>query len=206
MAPATRQRDSTRERLIDLVRVRGVIRPRDAAELGIAREYLRRLKNEGILEQPGRGLYVLAGSELTELQSVAEVCKKVPHAVICLLSALQYHGLTTQMPHEVWIAIGNRTWEPKLDTVQLRVTRYSASSLAYGVQEASVSGVTIRVFNPAKTIADCFKFRNKVGLDVAIEALRDGLSKRIVNMDELWNASEVCRVAKVIRPYLESLA
>ena len=205
MASSTSKRDSTRERLIELVRERGVLRPRDAMEFGIAREYLRRLRDEGILEQPGRGLYVLAESEPSERQSIAEVCKRVPHAVICLLSALQYHGLTTQLPHEVWIAIGNGTWHPKLDNVRLRVTRYSASSFAYGIQVASVSGVTIRVFNPAKTVADCFKFRNKVGLDVAIEALREGLTKRIVNIDDLWTAAKVCRVSKVIRPYLESL-
>lgn len=198
--------DSRRQTLIELVRKHGVIRPRDAVEAGIARQYLKRLRDEGVLHQPSRGLYVLTESSPTEVQSLVEVCKKVPHAVICLLSALQYHGLTTQLPHEVWIAIGNSTWQPKLNNIQLRVSRYSASSLAYGVQEISIDGATIQVFSPAKTIADCFKFRNKVGLDVAMEALRDGLSKRVSNVDEIWRAAEVCRVTNVIRPYLELLA
>ena len=206
MSPNNQTSDSSRERLFSLLRKQGVVRARDVEKLGIAREYLRRLRVEGFLEQPSRGLYVLAESQPTQWQSIVEVCKKAPHAVVCLLTALQYHGLTTQLPHEVWIAIGNSSWQPKLDHVNLRVTRYSASSLAYGVQETLVDGVNVRVFNPAKTIADCFKFRGKVGLDVAIESLREGLAKRTVSVDDLWKAAGVCRVGTVIRPYIESLA
>lgn len=205
MASGKQMKKSSRHRLIELVRKQGIIRTRDADKLGIAREYLRRLRNEGILEQPGRGLYVLAQSKPTEMQSIIEVCKKVPNSVVCLLSALQYHGLTTQLPHEVWIAIGNSSWQAKVDTVKIRITHFSPASFSYGIQKVSIGGVKLRIFNPAKTIADCFKFRNKVGLDVALEALREALAKRIVSVDDISKAASVCRVSTVIQPYLESL-
>jgi predicted transcriptional regulator of viral defense system len=197
---------SPRERVIRLARTYGVVRPQDLREIGVPREYLRRLRDEGVLEQPGRGLYVLAEAKPTEHQTLLEVCKRVPHGVICLLSALQFHGLTTQLPQDVWIAIGAKTWAPKLAYPRLRIARFSPATLAYGVDERRIGGAVVRVFNPAKTVADCFKFRNKVGLDVALEALRDCLKQKRATPDELWNAAKVCRVANVIRPYLESLA
>lgn len=197
---------SPRERVIRLAKSQGILRPQDLKEIDVPREYLRRLRDEGVLEQPARGLYVLANSKPTEHQSLVEVCKRVPQGVICLISALQFHEFTTQLAHEVWIALPTKAWAPTFDSVRLRVMRYSPTTLAYGVEERRIGGAVVRVFNPAKTVADCFKFRNKVGLDVAMEALREAVRHRKATRDEIWKAAQVCRVANVIRPYMESLA
>jgi predicted transcriptional regulator of viral defense system len=194
------------DRVIRLAKAQAILRPKDLEAIGVPREYLRRLRDEGVLEQPARGLYVLADSEPTEHQSLVEVCKRVPQGVICLLSALPFHELTTQIAHEVWIALPTKAWALKVESPRLRVVRYSPSTLTYGVEERPIAGAVVRVFNPAKTVADCFKFRNKIGLDVALEALRDCVGKRKSNRDEIWKAAQVCRVANVMRPYLESLA
>jgi predicted transcriptional regulator of viral defense system len=197
---------SNTQRVLELVRKQGVIRPKDLDALGIPREYLRRLCDRGALEHPGRGIYVAADARTTENQTLAEACKRVPHGVVCLLSALQFHDLTTQAPFEVWMAIGGKAWSPKVDYPPLRFVRFSEKTLAEGVETHRVGGVAVRVFSAAKTVADCFKYRNKIGLDVALEALRDCWRKRRATMDELWHAAETCRVANVMRPYLESLA
>jgi predicted transcriptional regulator of viral defense system len=206
MAPGQRPAESARQRILELVRERGIIRSRDVDELGIPREYLIRLRNQGVLERPGRGLYRLADGQATEHQTLIEVCKRVPHGVVCLLSALQFHGLTTQLPHEVWIAIGTRSWAPRLDTAAIRVIRLGSAPLSYGAEQIEIDGATIRIFHPAKTVADCFKFRNKIGLDIALEALADCLRQKKATADEIWQAARVNRVLNVIRPYLESLA
>ena len=146
-----------------------------------------------------------ADARPTENQSLVEACKRVPRGVVCLLSALQFHGLTTQAPFEVWMAVGVRAWAPRVDYPPLRIVRFSGSALTGGVEERRIGGVPIRVYGPAKTVADCFKFRNKVGLDVALEALRDCRRRRKATMDELWRAARVCRMTNVMRPYLESL-
>ena len=196
---------SRKERVLELVRQAGVLRPRDLDAEGIPREYLRRLLGEGLLDRTGRGLYVAIGSKPTLHHTLAEVCKRVPHGVVCLLSALQFHELTTQAPFEAWLAIGEKARLPKVDYPPMRVVRFSGQALEFGVQEHRVEGVVVRVYDPAKTIADCFKYRNKIGLDVALEALRDCWKKRRATMDELWAGAKVCRVANVMRPYLESL-
>lgn len=204
--PAPTETDvSPRERVIRLAKSQGILRPQDLKEISVPREYLRRLRDEGVLEQTARGLYVLAASKPTEHQSLVEVCKRVPQGVICLISALQFHELTTQLAHEVWIALPTKAWAPKLDSPRLRIVRYSPTTLAHGVEERRIGGAVVRVFNPAKTVADCFKFRNKVGLDVALEALRDAIRQRKATRDEIWKAAQICRVANVMRPYLESL-
>jgi len=196
---------SKKQRVLELVRDRGVLRPRDLDSVGIPREYLRRLCNEGLLERPGRGLYVAADAEPTEMETVAEACRRIPHGVVCLLSALRYHDLTTQSPFEVWMALSRKARLPKVDYPAVRVVRFSGSALEYGVEEHPVGTVPIRVYSPAKTVADCFKYRNKIGRDVAMEALRDCWKKRRANMDELWDAAKVCRMTNVMRPYLETL-
>ncbi len=207
MAANAKKPESPRQRVLQLARKRGLLRPKDLEEIGVPREYLRRLRDEGVLDQPGRGLYVLADGKPTEHQSLAEVCKRVPRGVVCLLSALQFHGLTTQLPHEVWLALGASSWTPKMDSLRLRIIRFrSTAAFTYGVSEPRIDGSTIRVFNPAKTVADCFKFRNKIGLDVALEALRECIAKRKATRDDIWKAAKVCRVNNVMRPYLESLA
>lgn len=193
------------ERVLKLVRQAGVLRPRDVEAQGIPREYLIRLRDRGVLEQPSRGLYILADADLGENQTLAEACKRVPHGVVCLLSALQFHVLTTQIPHEIWLAIDVKARQPKVDYPPLRIVRFSGKALAFGVGEHRIGGVPVKVYGPAKTVADCFKYRNKIGVDVALEALRDVWRQRRATMDELLEAAKVCRVARIMRPYLESL-
>jgi len=194
-----------KDRVLKLARQAGVLRPRDLDAEGIPREYLRRLLAEGLLDHPGRGIYVVAGLKPTPNHSLAEACKRVPHGVVCLLSALQFHELTTQAPFEVWLAIGEKARLPKVDHPPLRVVRFSGPALEDGIKEYRIEGVMVKVYTPAKTVADCFKYRNKIGLDVAMEALRDCWKKRRATMDELWQAAKTCRVANVMRPYMESI-
>lgn len=191
--------------VIELVRRAGIFRPRDLDSHGIPREYLMRLYRRGLVQRVGRGLYTLADADVSEHHSLAEACKKIPHGVICLLSALRYHGLTTQAPFEIWIAIDVKARKPKGDNPPLHIVRFSGDALHFGIEEHSIQGVRVRVYDPAKTVADCFKYRNKIGLDVALEALREGWRERRCTMDELWHSAKVCRVANVMRPYLESL-
>ena len=196
---------SRKDRVLDLVRQAGVLRPRDLDAEGIPRIYLRRLLAEGLLDRPGWGIYVAADLKPTPNHSLAEACKRVPHGVVCLLSALQFHELTTQAPFEVWLAIDEKARLPKVEYPPLRVVRFSGPALESGIKEHRIEGVAVKVYTPAKTVADCFKYRNKIGLDVALEALRDCWKKRRATMDELWQAAKTCRVANVMRPYLESL-
>ena len=193
-------------KVLDLVRKVGVLRPRDLDPYNIPRTYLSRLCAAGKLQRIGRGLYVLPGSSVTEHHSIAEACKRVPKGVVCLLSALRFHEFTTQAPFEVWLAIGEKAWRPRLEYPALRIVHFSEATLTAGVEEHQIEGVTVQVYSPAKTVADCFKFRNKIGLDVAIEALRECRRDRRCTMDDLWRYAEICRVRNVMRPYLESLA
>jgi predicted transcriptional regulator of viral defense system len=196
---------SKAELVARMVRKAGVFRPRDLDRVAIPREYLRQAKDRGLVRQVGRGLYVADGSRVTEHHTLVEAAKRVPRGVICLLSALRFHGLTTQSPREVWIAIAHNARRPRADYPLMRVVHFSGKALSYGIEEKKLEGVAVRVFGPAKTVADCFKYRNKIGLDVALEALRDCYRQRKATMDELFMAAKVCRVARVIQPYLESL-
>jgi len=193
------------DKVLKLIKRAGVLRSRDLAEHGVPREYLRILQKKKKIQRSGRGLYILAGADVTQQHSVVEAAKKVPAGVICLLSALRLHGLTTQAPFEIWMAIDFKAWKPKMDYPPLRIVRFSGQALTEGIQTRKIEGVSVRFYDPAKTVADCFKYRNKIGLDVALEALRDCRKKRKATMDELWAAAKVCRVAKVMQPYLESL-
>jgi predicted transcriptional regulator of viral defense system len=183
----------------------GVLRPRDLDEYAIPRVYLRRLCERGALQRVGRGLYVLTGADVSESHTLAEACKRVPHGVVCLLSALRFHGLTTQSPFEVWLAIHSKARRPRVDYPTLRFVRFSARCLEAGVEDHAVEGVAVRVYSPAKTVADCFKYRNKIGLDVALEALRDCRRQSKCTNDELWQYATLCRVANVMRPYMEAV-
>lgn len=194
-----------RQQIIALARRSGVLRPRDLAAIGIAGMYLNKLHLQGVLERPSRGLYVLADTEPSPQRTLAEVGKRYPKSVICLLSALQFHGLTTQAPFEVWIALDHKARRPKVGYPPMRIVRFSPAAMRFGVEEHNVSGVMVRIFSAAKTVADCFKYRNKIGVDVAIEALRDSLRRRKATVDELWAAAKVCRMANVMRPYLEAV-
>lgn len=198
--------NTKRTKILKLAHSAGVLRPRDLERVGISGEYLNRLHSEGLLSRPSRGLYVLAEREVVEHQSLIEACKRVPHGVVCLLSALQFHGLTTQSPFEVWLAIGEKARLPKVDSPALRVVRFGKASLVFGVKSHKIGRVAVPVTTPAKTVVDCFKYRNKIGLDVALEALRDCLRKRLATMDAIWEAARICRMTNVMRPYLESIA
>ncbi len=201
-----RDMDTAAEKLIDLVRSQGLIRPRDLLPLGIPRVSLTRAVRRGQLECLGRGLQGLPGRAVSAHGTLAEVARRVPKGVICLLSALRFYGLTTQAPFEVWLAIDNKATAPRLDYPPLRIVRFSGAALTEGVEEHVVDGVTVRVTGIAKTVADCFKYRNKIGLDVALEALREAWREKRMTSDDLWRYARICRVANVMRPYLDSLA
>ena len=148
---------------------------------------------------------MLPQSAHSENLGLALVAAAVPQSVICLLSALRFHGIGTQAPHEVWIAVAQGATRPRLDYPTVRVTLVSGLAFTYGVEHHQVDGVPVRIYSPAKTVADCFKFRNKIGLDVAIEALREALRAKNCTREELWAAGKACRVTTVIRPYLEAM-
>lgn len=193
------------EQILQLARARGLLRSADLAGLGIPRTYLSRMLARGQLVRLERGLYGLPEHVPSEWHSLAVVSRKVPSGVICLLSALQFHGLTTQAPFEVWLAIPYRSRSPKLEYPPLRVVRYGAASLAVGLETHKVEGVEVRVFSLAKTLADCFKYRRQVGLDVALEALKEGWRERRFRVEEVLEYARVNRVDKVLRPYLEAV-
>lgn len=183
----------------------GVLRARDAVARGMSRKRLAEASRAGKLERVGRGLYVPAGAKITEHHTLVEAAARVPHAIVCLLSALRFHQLGTQAPHEVWLAVDRKAWKPVVDWPPLRVVRFSGSALAFGAERHVLEGVPVNITSREKTVADCFKYRNKIGLDVALEALREYLRSRKRSVDELMRAARVCRVARVIQPYLEAM-
>jgi len=191
--------------LLRIAQKAGVLRARDLQAHGIPRSVLQRLYERGILSRVGRGLYVLSDAKITENHTLAEVSKRVPGGVVCLLSALQFHGLTTQVPFEVWLALGIKGRRPKEPQIPLRVVRFSEAALRAGAETHQIEGVPVKVYDPAKTVVDCFKYRNKVGLEVALEALRDCRRQRKCTNDELWKYAKICRMTNVMRPYLEAL-
>jgi len=174
----------------------GIVRPRDIEAIGLPREYLVRLHRQGKLNRPTRGIYTLPDADVTERHAYAEVAKRVPKAAICLLSALAFHEITTQSPASVWIALASPL---------LRIVRLSGLSLTTGIENYQVDGVPVRVYSAAKTVADCFKFRHKIGLDIAIEALKDCLRQKRASINQIYRYAQVCRVGNVIRPYMEAL-
>lgn len=200
-----KEKETRRQQVIRLVQRFPVVRPKDLAERGLPKDYLYMLAQEGIIERVGRGLYQWPDSDLGRYQSLVEVSKLAPRAVVALLSALNFHEMTTQNPHQIWLAIDRKGWRPEISYPPVRYVTMSGEALSAGVELHSVDGVPIKVFSPAKTVADCFKYRNKIGLDVALEALREGWSARKFTMDELLKYAVICRVNKVMQPYLESL-
>ncbi len=196
---------SPSDRILQLARKSGALRPRDLVAYGIAPVYLQRLVKEGKLDRTGRGLYSLPKFRVTEFHSLAEAGKKVPKGTVCLMSALRFHGLTTQAPFEVWIAVDVKAQRPRVDHPPLRIVRFSGNALAEGVEVHRIENIEVRIYSAAKTVADCFKYRNKIGLEVALEALRDYLRKYRGKTDDLWRYAAVCRVQNVIRPYLEAM-
>jgi predicted transcriptional regulator of viral defense system len=192
------------QQILELAREKGIIRAEDVEAMGISRNYLYRMHKEGLLEKSAVGLYTLPEAPVTENSSLVEIAKRLPHAVVCLISALSYHGITTQIPHEIWLTIPRGSWRPDVEYPPLNLTYVSGPAYSFGIQEHVINGVAVKIYTPAKTVVDCFKFRNKVGLDVAIEALREAWRSRKVTMDELVEAAGVDRVSKIMRPYLEA--
>jgi len=193
------------QKLLDYVRKNSIIRACELDDLGISRVYLTRLVRDGRLERISRGLYQRPESDITRYFTLIQAAKRVPSGVICLLSALSFHDFTTQLPHQVWIAIERGKWEAGIRDLPLRFFEFSGKAFHEGIETHTVQGVDIRVYHPAKTVADCFKYRNKIGLDVALEALREGQRARKYTNEELWHYANVCRVANIMRPYLEAM-
>jgi len=183
-----------------------VFRPRDVEALGIPRNELRAWLRHGTAERVGRGLYRPAGAEPSEHETIARVVARVPQAVVCLLTALRVHGIGTQAPREVWIAIDRKARKPQLGDLPVRVVRFAAPMLTYAVETRDVQGVPVRITSPARTVVDCFRYRNKIGLDIALEALRDALATRRAKVEDILRIAEMGRVRRVIEPYLEAAA
>ena len=196
---------TVRQRLIRIARRSGAIRSRDLKKHGIPREYLRRLQAEGVLRRVARGVYRLADYPVTEHATLVEAVKRVPEGVICLLSALLFHDIGTQLPGEVWIALDRKAWKPRASDIPIRMVRPSGAALLEGVEQYHIEGVRVSVSSPEKTVADCFKYRNTVGLDVSLEALRDCRERHHCSANELWRFAKINRVSSVMRPYLEAV-
>ena len=194
------------EQVLALASNTSLLRARDVAALSLPTIILSRLVRDGRLRRVARGVYARPDRPFSEDISLAEIALRVPRGVICLLSALRIHGLGTQAPHQVWLAIPQNSPTPRVERPSLRAVRMSGPALTEGVESTRIDGVDVPVFNAAKTIADCFKYRNKIGVDVALEALRDGWAHRKVSMDELSHYADIDRVSNVMRPYMESVA
>jgi len=193
------------DRLRALLKRVELLHARDLSPLGIPRRYLARLCADGSLERVGRGTYMTKGVPEDLNLGLAQVAMAVPHSVVCLLSALRFHEIGTQNPHQIWIALDRRSAYPRVKKPALRVVRFTGSALGEGIEKHEIAGVQVRIYSPSKTVADCFKYRNKIGLDVALEALREVLRSRKCTVDDLWRDAKICRVSKVIRPYMEAL-
>ncbi len=190
--------------ILEIARRAGVVSAAEVRSRGIHHEYLRQMCVSGKLVRVSRGMYSLPDAEITPHHGLALVAKAIPSGVICLLSALRFHEIGTQAPHEVWIALDRRAARPKTRYPRTRIVRFSGSALTEGVEEHTIEGVKVGIYTPAKTVVDCFKYRNKLGLDVALEALRDVLQTRKCSTDELWKYAKICRMTTVMRPYMEA--
>jgi predicted transcriptional regulator of viral defense system len=193
------------DKILGIAGEKKFIKPKYLIAEKIPTVYLSRLVKQGKLLQVGHGLYTLPETQFDENQSLLEVQQLVPNGVFCLLTALQFHNLTTQNPFQVWLAVDRKVAVPRIRSIQNRIFRMSGEMFSAGVEEHQVESGTIRVYSPAKTVADCFKYRNKIGLDVAMEALRDAWRKRLMTMDELFHFAKINRVTNVILPYAQML-
>lgn len=200
-----RQTGSQRQAAQALLRERGIVRLAELRAAGITAATMSRMERDGEVLRLARGLYQLPDAPLDASHGLAEAAKRVPKGVVCLVSALAFHGLTDQLPRKVWLAIGQKDWAPKSDGSSIRIVRFTESLLAEGVETHIVEGVPVKVFGIAKTIADCFRHRSKIGLTVAIEGLQEALRQRKATPGEIAREAERGGVATVIRPYLEAL-
>jgi predicted transcriptional regulator of viral defense system len=183
----------------------GIFRLRDVDRVGLTRGRLRGMIHRGEAEKVGRGLYRRPSSAVTELDTVATVCARIPDGLVCLLTALAIHRIGTQLPSEVWIALDRKARKPRIDDLPVRIVRFSGTMLRYGIEERRVQGVPVRITSAARTVVDCFRYRNKIGIDVALEALKDALQTRKTSVQSIVRAAEVGRVYAVMKPYLEAI-
>lgn len=199
-------KESHAKKILNLARKHGVLRAKELAAHEIPREYLARLVSQGLLERRARGLYSLPDQPISEHHTLVQVAARIPRGVICLLSALSFHGITTQQPAAVWVAIPRDSKRTrKLEYPPLKLCVYSEGPYQAGIESHKLEGRTVNIYNLPKTIADCFKYRNKIGLDVALEALQDGWRQRRFSMMDIEKYADICRVSRVMRPYLEAL-
>lgn len=194
-----------RRTIIKLAKRQAFFRARDISDLGIAREYLSELVTDGTLMRSGRGVYFLTDNDFTEHHNLVEIAFRVPHAVIALVSALRFYDLTTQNPREIWIAIKRGQRKPSITYPPLKVFYYSEATFLEGIEEHKIEGEIVKVYSVEKTIADCFKFRSKIGMDVAIEALTDARKYKKINYDKLYHYAEQNRILHILRPYVEAI-
>jgi predicted transcriptional regulator of viral defense system len=199
------QHHSQTQRILDLLSQRGLLRPSDLDAIGASRVTLARMTDAGLLEKVDRGLYRLADQDHAENESLITVATKVPQAVFCLLTALQFHDLTTQLPREIWIAMPRGSHVPKIDYPPIKMVQVTGDAYAAGIEIFQHDGIPLRIYGVARTVVDCFKHRNKIGIDVALEALRDARAQKKASADDLWRYAKICRVANVMRPYLEAI-
>lgn len=197
------QNNTYQQSVLALLQQQGLLRASELDAIGVPRVVLSRLTASGQLERVGRGLYRLPGSTASEHESLATVAVKVPQAVFCLLTALQFHELTTQLPRQIWIAMPRGSHVPRIDYPPIKMVQMVGDTYSTGIEEHERDGIKLRVYGIAKTVVDCFKHRNKIGLDVALEALKEVRAKRKASADELWHYAKISRVANVMRPYLE---
>jgi predicted transcriptional regulator of viral defense system len=196
---------SKEQAVIELAKQLGTIRIKDLLERNLHPEFARRLVRKGLFVRSGRGLYVLADSEITEFHNFAIIGKRIPRGVICLSSALRFHNIGTQLPRKVWLALKRGSAQPRLSYPPVSIVRLSGLCFSEGIDEHEIEGVAIKIYNPAKTVADCFKFRNRIGLEAAIEAARECLHEKKATSDEIYYYAKICRVWNVMKPYLEAM-
>lgn len=195
----------TEKRVLDIMRERGVLRPKDLDRYGIPRKYLWTLFQKGLLSRIGPGLYALPDAEPTENRTLIEVCNRIPHGTVCLISALQFHGMTSELPFRVWLAVEGKSRVPDEPDLPVKIVWFNGKAFTEGVESHEIEGHRIRIYSPPKTVADCFKYRNKIGKEVAIEALREGLRQRKCGIDDLHYFGGICRVWNVMKPYVEAM-
>jgi len=196
---------SKEQTIIDLAKKLGTIRIKDLLERGIHPEFVRRLVRKEFFVRSARGLYSLADSEITEHHSLAILGKRIPKGVVCLTSALRFHNIGTQLPRKIWLALEKGSAQPRLSYPPLSIVRFSGPAFSEGIEQHEIEGVSVKIYNPAKSVADCFKFRNRIGLEAAIEAARECLGERKATSDQIYHYAKICRVWNVMRPYLEAL-
>lgn len=197
---------TSHSRILDIARKKRLFRLSEVTHAGIHPESVRRLERRGQLARIGRGLYALPSPDGSEHHTLAEIAKRVPKGVVCLLTALRFYGMGTQNPRDVWLAVDRRAGIPRIDFTPVRVIRMSGAAMAAGIEERTIDGVRVRITSPARTVVDCFKFRNKIGVDVAVEALRDYRRLRKGPVDEFWRQADGLRMANVIRPYWDAMS